>query len=83
MRTTKEVDNGPFIVACKYIGTTGMILSWLLTAMGHFPYNLLVELVGASAWLYVGIRWKDFNICYLHCYLLFAITVASFTQGLF
>ena len=82
-RSDKTVDNGIAIRICKYIGMIGLIGSWFLTASGHFPYNLGFEFVGALAWLYVGIKWKDFNVCYLHLYLVIATAIAAHTQGLY
>ena len=83
MGTVKEVDNGLLITICKYIGMIGLIGSWVLTAWGYFPFNLVFEMIGALAWLYVGIKWRDFNICYLHLYLVVVVLFAAHTQGLY
>ena len=79
----KIVDNGALIKFCKYTGMVGLIGSWFLTAAGYFPYNLGFEFVGALAWLYVGWKWKDFNVLYLHGYLVVVTAIAAHTQGLY
>ena len=58
----KTIDNGLLIRTLKILGTTLLIGSWVITSLGYFPINLIIEVIGCAMWSYVAIVWKDWPL---------------------
>lgn len=46
----------------KYTGTTCLISSWVITSLGYFPVNLIIEVTGCALWSFVSWRWRDWPL---------------------
>ena len=55
----KVVNNSTPIRIIKWFGTTCLLASWAVTALGYFPINLILEVIGCAAWVFVAWLWKD------------------------
>ena len=47
------------IVVIKYSSAVIILLAMILHVGGYTPWNSLLQMVGASGWIYVGYRWNE------------------------
>lgn len=43
----------------RWLGTISYLIGMVLTSLNIYPANLLFGMVGGTAWMAVGISWKD------------------------
>lgn len=46
----------------KWSATTIVILGSFINALGYQPEGLIILIVGALLWLWMGIRWKEMSM---------------------
>jgi hypothetical protein len=47
------------ITVIKYASAVTILCAMVLHVAGITPWNSLLQLIGASGWIYVGYRWKE------------------------
>jgi hypothetical protein len=47
------------IVFVKYASAVTILCAMVLHVAGITPWNSLLQMVGATGWIYVGYRWKE------------------------
>jgi hypothetical protein len=47
------------IVFVKYASAVTILCAMVLHVAGVTPWNSLLQMVGATGWIYVGYRWKE------------------------
>lgn len=43
----------------RWLGTVSYLIGMVLTSLNIYPANLIFGMVGGTAWMTVGIQWKD------------------------
>jgi len=43
----------------KWLSATIILIAMVFHVMGWTPWNSILQLLGASGWTYVGIKWKE------------------------
>jgi|TARA_B100000085_G_scaffold67237_1_gene59953 hypothetical protein len=43
----------------KWMSATIILIAMVFHVMGWTPWNSILQLLGASGWTYVGIKWKE------------------------
>jgi len=43
----------------KYVSACIILSAMVLHVLGITPWNSLLQMVGASGWIYVGYKWKE------------------------
>jgi hypothetical protein len=43
----------------KWFSAITILVAMVFHVMGWTPWNSLLQLVGASGWTYVGVKWKE------------------------
>jgi len=43
----------------KYISALIILCAMILHVLGITPWNSIVQMIGASGWIYVGYKWKE------------------------
>ena len=46
----------------KWLATTIVILGSFINALGYQPGGVIILIVGALLWLWMGIRWKEMSM---------------------
>ena len=47
------------ITFIKYASALTILLAMILHVAGITPWNSILQMVGASGWIYVGYKWKE------------------------
>lgn len=47
------------IVVIKYSSAVIILLAMILHVGGYTPWNSLLQMIGASGWIYVGYKWNE------------------------
>lgn len=47
------------ITVIKYASAVTILLAMILHVAGATPWNSILQMVGASGWIYVGWRWNE------------------------
>jgi hypothetical protein len=43
----------------KWISPSILIIAMIFHVLGITPWNSILQLIGASGWVYVGVKWKE------------------------
>ena len=46
----------------KWFSAFTIIIAMVFHVNGWTPYNSYLQLIGASGWVYVGLRWREYSI---------------------
>lgn len=49
-------------VIVKWVSACVILIAMVFHVLGLTPWNSILQLVGASGWTYVGIKWKERSI---------------------
>ena len=52
----KHIDNTYYI---KWASAFTILIAMCMHVTGFTPWNSIVQLVGATGWVYVGYKWKE------------------------
>jgi len=47
------------ITVVKYLSAVTILCAMVLHVLGATPWNSIVQMLGASGWIYVGYKWKE------------------------
>lgn len=48
-----------YVFYIKYASAMTILCAMVLHVLGITPWNSLLQLIGASGWVYVGVKWKE------------------------
>jgi hypothetical protein len=43
----------------KYLSACTLLTAMVFHVLGITPWNSILQMIGASGWIYVGFRWKE------------------------
>jgi hypothetical protein len=52
-------DNDTFVMYVKYASAVTILIAMVFHVAGITPWNSIIQMVGASGWIYVGFKWKE------------------------
>ena len=52
-------DNDTFVMYVKYASAVTILIAMVFHVAGITPWNSIIQMIGASGWIYVGFKWKE------------------------
>ena len=52
-------ENNRVIVCIKYASAVVILIAMVLHVAGVTPWNSILQMIGASGWIYVGYKWNE------------------------
>ena len=52
-------ENNRVIVCIKYASAVVILVAMVLHVAGITPWNSILQMIGASGWIYVGYKWNE------------------------
>jgi len=52
-------ENNRVIVCIKYASAVVILIAMVLHVAGVTPWNSILQMIGASGWIYVGFKWNE------------------------
>ena len=52
-------ENNRVIVCIKYASAVVILIAMVLHVAGVTPWNSILQMIGASGWIYVGLKWNE------------------------
>ena len=52
-------ENNRVIVCIKYASAVIILIAMVLHVAGVTPWNSILQMIGASGWIYVGYKWNE------------------------
>ena len=52
-------ENNRVIVCIKYASAVVILIAMVLHVAGITPWNSILQMIGASGWIYVGYKWNE------------------------
>ena len=52
-------ENNRVIVCIKYASAVIILVAMVLHVAGITPWNSILQMIGASGWIYVGYKWNE------------------------
>ena len=52
-------ENNQVIVCIKYASAVVILIAMVLHVAGVTPWNSILQMIGASGWIYVGYKWNE------------------------
>ena len=52
-------ENNQVIVCIKYASAVVILVAMVLHVAGITPWNSILQMIGASGWIYVGYKWNE------------------------
>ena len=52
-------ENNRVIVCIKYASAVIILIAMVLHVAGITPWNSILQMIGASGWIYVGYKWNE------------------------
>ena len=62
----------------KWVSSLVLIVAMIMTTNNLYPYNMYLQFVGVSGWLWVSIMWNDRSLIVVN-----AVACAIFLNGIF
>lgn len=74
---TPKKEHHPFSWYLKWASSIVLIFAMILTTNNLYPYNMFLQFIGLSGWLWVSIVWNDRALIVVN-----AVAVAIFLNGI-
>jgi len=52
-------NNSDIIIYVKYASAVIILIAMVLHVAGVTPWNSILQMIGASGWIYVGYKWNE------------------------
>ena len=74
---TPKKEHHPFSWWLKWASSLILIVAMIVTTNNLYPWNMFLQLLGVSGWLWVSIIWNDRSLIIVN-----AVAVAIFMNGI-
>jgi len=62
----------------KWVSSIILIVAMIMTTNDLYPYNMFLQFIGVSGWLWVAVMWNDRSLIILN-----SVALAIFANGIF